>query len=133
MQKKSTHPIKVIDGNNLKDIKVVLRSINRIVREAPTIDAVPIDNEDFGAMAIGAVRYAFGRRTYITSWTCEYFTPLLPYLTSHTLYVLNQDFERPLYGWGDECDEHEWRRFWDAIKAEIAKRKEADDDFFRRC
>lgn len=114
-----------------KEIKPVLRSINRIVRKESKLHTVEIDNEDFGAMVISAVRYAFGRRTYITSWTVEYFTPLLPYLTSHTLWVLNEDFEKPLCGWGDECDEAVWRQFWQSIKDEIINRMAQGDEYFR--
>lgn len=121
-------------GRNFKDdeaIKVVLRGINKIVKDEKVYTVAEIDNDDFGTMAISAERYALGRQTYMPSWTCEYFIPLIPFMTSHTLWVLNEDFKNPIGGYGHPCDKYCWMQYWDAVKKEIANRIANGDEYFR--
>ena len=48
-------------------------------------------DEDFGSVLICAVRYAIGRRTYMPKLVVDFITPLVPELTTKTLWVLKAD------------------------------------------
>ena len=54
-------------------------------------NVVPLD-KDFESMLISAVRYAFGRRTYIVDSTTSYVGFLLPKLSDWCLSILNRDY-----------------------------------------
>lgn len=81
-------------------------------------------NDDFGLMMNCAVRYAIGRRTYMPSAVIGFITPLLSQINDRTLHCLDQDIADAKYsgGYGDECDERDWLRFHEAVKAEKIKR-----------
>ena len=81
-------------------------------------------NDDFGLMMNYAVRYAIGRKTYAPSAVIGFITPLLPQLDDRTIHCLDQDIVDAKYsgGYGDACDEKDWMRFHEAIKAEKKKR-----------
>lgn len=82
--------------------------------------------DDFGTILNCAVRYALGRRTYMPSLVIGYITPLLPQLSSKTLWCFDQDVTDAKYigGYGDPCDEKDWMRFLDAVRAERTNRGE---------
>lgn len=80
---------------------------------AEKIKTIPV-TEDLGSMLVSALRYALGRRTYITSLTAEYIVPLVPYLSYRVLNVMNTDLNRyeddrqnNLIE-DDDCDYHSW-------------------------
>lgn len=81
--------------------------------------SVPID-EDFGTMAICAVRYALGRQSYMPGLVQSYIMPMLPYLDKRTLSVMRRDIEEAAMmpcGLGDEdIDRPGWMRFLEAVK-----------------
>lgn len=96
---------------------------------AEYIDSSVEIDQNFCTMMICAVRYACGRMTYMPDIVQRFITPLLPKLNNNFLDVVNQDFESNLY-WGDEqIDKPGWMRFWDKIKDEIKRRKEAGTYF----
>lgn len=83
-------------------------------------------SDDFGTILNCAVRYAVGRRTYMPSIVIGYITPLLPQLSSKTLWCFDQDVTDAKYtgGYGDPCDEKDWLRFLEAVRTERTKRGE---------
>ena len=96
-------------------------------------EPTPIDikDEDFGAILICAVRYCFGRRTYMPGLIIGYITPLLPRISDKTLRCMEADLNKPdLYGsFGDEIiDEPIWVEFRCNVQAEIQRRKEKGNE-----
>ena len=89
---------------------------------------VPVDLQDdnFGTMLNCAVRYALGRRTYMPSLVISFITPLLPKLSSKTVWCFDQDVTDARYtgGYGDPCDTNDWLRFLAAVRAERTRRGE---------
>lgn len=91
-------------------------------KKIPTID--PADG-DFGAVLNCAVRYAIGRRTYMPSLVIDFITPLIPRLSSKTLWCFNQDITNARWdgGYGDpDIDEPCWMRFHETVRAERLRR-----------
>jgi hypothetical protein len=80
--------------------------------------------DDFGLVLNCAVRYAIGRRTYVPSSVINFITPMLPKLDDRTIQCFDQDIVDAKYtsGYGAECDERDWMRFHEAVKAEKIKR-----------
>lgn len=90
-------------------------------------------------MIIGAERYALGRMTYTVSDTVDFILPLVPFITTHTLRVLEMDFQRAeseskrrsdnfagmgFDVWGVEWDKRSWFELWGAVKSELERRSE---------
>ena len=50
-------------------------------------------NQDLELMLISAMRYAIGRQTYMPSATIDFIRPLIPHLSTNTLYVMKRDVE----------------------------------------
>ena len=88
-------------------------------------------------MIISAERYALGRMTYTVGDTVGFILPLVPFITTHTLRVLDRDFQhaesesrrRYFAGvnfdiWGDEWDKKLWFELWEAVKSELERRSE---------
>lgn len=88
-------------------------------------------------MIISAERYALGRMTYTVSDTVGFILPLVPFLTTSTLWVLDMDFQRAesenkrrsdnfagmgFDVWGMDYDKKMWFRLWKAVKQELRKR-----------
>lgn len=100
-------------------------------------------DEDFMTIMICSVRYAIGRRTYITSIVPKYVAKHVRELDDKALYVLHKDIvehgrptckqhpqcdARGLYpdSYGDPCDYRSWMELLDAVEAEMNRRaKEA--------
>lgn len=79
----------------------------------------------FGAVLNCAVRYAIGRETYMPSLVIGFITPLLPSLSSKTLWCFDQDITEAKYtcGYGDpRIDKPDWMRFHEAVRAERTNR-----------
>lgn len=85
-------------------------------------------DERFGEMLNYAVRYALGRRSYAVGDTVDFVMPLIPYLTTRTIYCMHCDIkeqdERGLLGM--QCDKVDWMKLYKAIGEEIEKRKQND-------
>ena len=82
-------------------------------------------DEDFGSVLICAVRYAIGRRTSMPKLVVDFITPLVPELTTKTLWVLKADINnREKYdALGDPTiDAPIWRELFTVIQKELIKR-----------
>lgn len=100
-------------------------SANDLSSDAPkgTVDPT---NDDFGAVCNCAVRYCFGRRSYMPSLVCRYIISLLPELTDNTLECFERDIserKRTGFDFGDSCDYETWDAFYKAVCKEIKGRK----------
>lgn len=87
---------------------------------------VDLTNDDFGAVCNCAVRYCFGRRSYMPSLVCGYITPLLPELTNKKLDCFERDIaerKRTGFDFGDSCDYEMRDAFYKAVCKEIERRK----------
>lgn len=83
------------------------------------------ESSTFGMMMCSAVRYAIGRMTYITGTTCEFITPLVPYLDISALQSINKDIteHEEMNQLGMDIDREHWLKLQSAIQHEIAFRK----------
>lgn len=79
----------------------------------------------FGLMMCSAVRYALGRMTYITGTTCDFITPLVPYLDMSALQNINKDITEhaEMNQLGMDIDREKWLELRSEIQKEIAFRK----------
>lgn len=92
-------------------------------------DAKPkiiIESQSFGMILCSAVRYALGRMTYIVPSTTEYITPLIPYLSTNILQIMNKDITDAEKDdcLGMDCDAKVWIAFRNEVQREIAFRKD---------
>ena len=87
-------------------------------------------NLQFGQMMVSAMRYALGRMSYVVTTTCDYIRPLIPYLETSILYIMEKDIEehKKNHDLGMVCDKQEWLELWNDIKHEIARRNSANDN-----
>lgn len=88
---------------------------------------VNLEDEFFGAVLNCAVRYAIGRRSYMPGLVIDFITPLIPHLSSKTLWCFDQDVTDARWagGYGDpKIDEPGWMKFLDAVRAERKARGE---------
>lgn len=84
---------------------------------------VRLNDDNFGSVLICAVRYSIGRRTYMPRLVQDFIRPLLPYLSSKTLYVMERDIaEAGSYG-DPNIDEPDWMRFMQEVRNELEARK----------
>lgn len=84
---------------------------------------VRLNDDNFGAVLICAVRYSIGRMTYMPKLVQDFIRPLLPYLSNKTLYVMERDIAEAS-GYGDRnIDEPDWMRFLKAVREEMRVRK----------
>lgn len=68
-----------------------------------------------------AMRYALGRRTYLTMEVIDYIKKVLPALSLDTLMMMQQDIENQ-HDFGDELDEKRWMILYVDILNEIKKK-----------
>ena len=94
--------------------------------DIPGPQPIDLQDDNFGTMLNCAVRYALGRRTYMPSLVISFITPLLPKLSSKTVWCFDQDVTDARYtgGYGDPCDANDWLRFLAAVRAERKRRGE---------
>ena len=100
-------------------------SVNDLRSDAPK-NMVDPTNDDFGAVCNCAVRYCFGRRSYMPSLVCGYITQLLPKLTDKTLDCFERDIaerKRTGFDFGDSCDYETWDAFHKAVCDEIERKR----------
>ncbi len=80
----------------------------------------PLD-DDSCTILICAVRYAIGRRTYISAVVPPYVARYLEYMDDKSLYVLHRDIAE-CNDYGDDCDKASWMNLLDAINGEMNRR-----------
>lgn len=83
-------------------------------------------SDDFGLVCNCAVRYCFGRQSYMPSIICRYIIPLLPKLTDKTLDCFECDIaerKRTSFDFDDPCDYETWDAFYKEFCREIEGRK----------
>ena len=81
--------------------------------------------DDMETMFLCAVRYAIGRRTYITGVVTSYLAPLCVKLSTRTLLLMKTDIEdaaKTPGGLGMDVDERYWMRFLNDIRFELSER-----------
>ena len=85
-----------------------------------------LESPVFGMMMCSAVRYALGRKTYITGTTCDFITPLVPYLDMSALNNINKDITEhaEMNHLGMDIDREHWLNLLAEIQREIAFRKD---------
>lgn len=96
--------------------KMLYEQKPKILPESPT----------FGMMMCSAVRYALGRKTYIVGTTCDFITPLVPYLDMSALQNINKDIAEhaEMNQLGMDIDREHWLNLQAEIQREIAFRKD---------
>ena len=86
---------------------------------------VKVDPEYFGTLCICAVRYCFGRQTYMPGMVQDIVLSHLEELSDRDIRVLLEDGEfqwrMDLYG-DPTIDKPGWLRFWERVKAEAERR-----------
>ena len=86
---------------------------------------VKVDPEDFRILCLCAVRYCFGRQTYMPGMVQDIVLSHLKDLSDVDIQVLLQDgdfqWRMDLYG-DPTIDKPGWLRFWKSIKAEAERR-----------
>lgn len=77
-------------------------------------------------LAVPAVRYALGRRSYVVESVAIAVSGLLPHMSTRSLAVLERDVREALDGGraGDECDVFERRRLLERVAESLADRQE---------
>ena len=84
-----------------------------------------LDNEDFGILAVCAIRYCRGRQTYMPSLVRRIVKGHISELSDKELQVLINDCEYTLK-WEDEIEPKEWAEWKDMLIAEQERRKKND-------
>ena len=88
-----------------------------------------IRDDNFGAVLNCAVRYAVGRRSYMPYLVTSYITPLVPDLSTKTLWAIRNDINdaAKFDGLGDpSIDAPLWLALRDSVQRELIKRGKAD-------
>ena len=81
---------------------------------------------DFGTICVCAVRYCFGRQTYMPSLVQDFVCRNFKYLNDNELKVMADDikFAEQINWLGDErIDKPGWLKFRERINSELEKRK----------
>lgn len=83
-----------------------------------------ISQEDFGILCNCALRYCFGRRTYMPSLVQDIVGRYLEELSDKTVKVMVDDcqFQRDMNLYGDECDRIGWLEWEQKVKNEQTRR-----------
>ena len=85
---------------------------------------INIEQEDFGALCICALRYCHGRRTYMPSLVQEIIGKHLSELSDKDIKVMFNDCKlMNADDYGDECDKVDWLKWEQKVKTEYEKRK----------
>ena len=88
-----------------------------------------ITKDDFGTLAIYAVRYCQGRQTYVPELVREIIAPHLPDISDNHLSVMIDDceFQETMNLYGDEkIDKPGWIRWKELLITEKNRRKSGD-------
>ena len=84
-----------------------------------------ITRENFGTLAICAIRYCHGRQTYMSELVREIVAPHLPEISDNDLRVMIEDcdFQERMKLYGDErIDKPGWIRWKELLIAEKGRR-----------
>lgn len=87
---------------------------------------IEIDQEDFGALCVCAVRYCQGRQTYMPAWAQRIIGGYLPLLSKSTIDVMINDCkdQAKLGYYGDEkVDKPGWLLWEQKVKEEGRRRE----------
>jgi hypothetical protein len=78
---------------------------------------IDISKEDFGTLCICALRYCYGRRTYMPSLVQEIVSEHFRDLDNGSLVVIANDeaYQRGADLWGDKYDKVRWENFYKAL------------------
>ena len=109
------------------------KSIDNKLRRRPSVEAssdktvisVTEDNETYGTILTCALRYAVGRRTYITGEVAEYITAKVPHLTNRTIQVMERDLASEIDrgNYGDALvDLPYWKQLLSRLRDELSSR-----------
>lgn len=85
-----------------------------------------IDNEDFGTLAVCAIRYCRGRQTYMPSLVRGIIRPYIKEISDKDLHVLINDCDYTMK-WEDEIEPKEWAEWKEMLLAEQFRRQEVKD------
>lgn len=118
--------MKIADVDQIKDNLIKKGFYPSLVAHefkiAPTENFINVEDDDFGCILNCAIRYAIGRRTYITSLVCDFITPLLPHLSSRTLKIIESDISQA-DSYGDEkIDKPVWMKLLNDVGNELNNR-----------
>lgn len=87
-----------------------------------TDEMLVMDKGDACALAVCAVRYALGRRTYIVSTVCDAVKRIIKDLDDKDLYVMIRDI-RECDDYGDDIDKVCWFELLSKLMDEYDERK----------
>lgn len=85
-----------------------------------------MDNKDFAALTICAIRYCFGRKTYMPELIRGIVRNNIDKIDTQTLKVMEKDceFQKDMNLYGDELiDKPDWIAWHEYLQAEIQKRR----------
>lgn len=89
--------------------------------------------DDFGALAVCALRYCHGRMTYMPSLIQGIVLEHLSEITDKDLSViLNDKSDLEFTGYGMQVDRENWERFYAMVEEEKRRRKQDEDGRCRR-
>jgi len=88
--------------------------------------SIKISAGQFGTLAICALRYCQGRRTYMPSLVQQIVGLHLSELRDKDIAVMVEDcqFQRKMNLYGDDCDKVDWLKWEEKVIAESRRRKE---------
>ena len=87
-------------------------------------------DDDFGAICNCAVRYVFGRKTYMPNLVMGFISPHLSELTDRTLWCFQNDLQeraRITRDFSDEWAGDEWKQFQQLVNEELVRRHNSND------
>lgn len=87
--------------------------------------------QDLDLILICALRYALGRRTYITSVVSNSIIDQIPNLGSKSLKVMIRDIDS-IHNLGDQCDIDNWTKLKSMLELEIQKREDCQRGLMER-
>lgn len=88
--------------------------------------SIKISEGQFGKLAICALRYCHGRRTYMPNLIQQIVRPHLSKLSDNDIDVMIEDcrYQRKMNLYGDNCDKVDWLKWEADVIAESKRRKE---------
>lgn len=87
-------------------------------------------DDDLFTIIICAIRYALGRRTYMSSLVCGYAKQYIKQIPTKDLYVISRDIREHgsrsfgAEAYGDECDLKTWMNFLEVVETEYKSRSD---------
>lgn len=75
---------------------------------------------DFQTICICAVRYALGRRTYVTGIVADFVSNYIKSFDRNTLSVILRDIDEA-HDLGDTCDAESWLKLRNLIRVQLSE------------